>query len=158
MQTNELIEQLITQQKSCFLATLDLDGHPCASYTPYAFDLSINEIYIFLSKLSAHCNNLLANPNASILIAEDEAQTQQIYARRRLQYSVNAQHINDDNSKQKILLALKNRHGEIIDLLSSLPDFHTFILQSKEGRYIEGFGKAFSNKNGSLSNGFDAIT
>lgn len=42
------------------------------------------------------------------------------------------------------MLIFKERFGETVDLLQSLPDFHLLALTPVSGKYIAGFGKAFS--------------
>lgn len=136
------IEQLISAQKSLFLATIDPDNQPFASYAPFAFDWQQGELYVFLSQLSAHCRHLQRHPHASVLIAQDETDTEQIYARLRVQYQVTAS-IVDGEQRDAHLDKLRQRQGEVIDLLTSLPDFHLFVLQINSGSYVQGFGAAF---------------
>lgn len=137
------IQQLIKDQQSLFLSTLNELGEPAASYTPYYCDEKENVFYIFISDLSSHTKQLINNPKASILIARDEQQTQQIFARNRVTYSVTAEQIEDTTQKQQILEQMQQQFGEIIELLSGLSDFRLFKLQAENGRYVEGFGKAF---------------
>ena len=42
-----------------------------------------------------------------------------------------------------ILSHFRQRHGEIIDLLTSLPDFLLFELEPESGTFVKGFGQAY---------------
>lgn len=155
--SDSVINELLQQQQSCCLATLDEAGQAHASYSPFAFNIEKNELYLILSELSEHCLNLLARPGVSVLIMEDEADSKQIFARRRVQYAMQARECVDTTEHETIINALKQRHGGIIDLLNGLTDFHVFKLVSNGGRYIEGFGKAYTSDNSSLTEGFTHI-
>ena len=137
------IKQLLSDTQSLFLSTLDLQGQPFASYAPYAINFKKNALYILLSDLSLHSQHLLKHPKAAILISQDESNTQQIYARKRLQYQVNSKPVDNTAEQTAAITLLQNRHGDIIDQLQQLPDFHLFKLTPIKGRYIEGFGKAY---------------
>ena len=43
---------------------------------------------------------------------------------------------------------MHQRFGEIIDILCSLTDFRVYKLTPKQGRYVEGFGRAFNINQG----------
>lgn len=144
---------LLEQQQSLLLSTLSIqsDGlpsQPYTSYAPYFCDVEQQVFYLFLSDLSEHSHYLRTNPNASILIIEDEAESEKIFARVRVQYQVVGQVLDDHQEKSRIIEAMKRRFGEIVDVLSSLADFRVFKLEPQNGRYIEGFGRAFTIKQG----------
>ncbi len=46
---------------------------------------------------------------------------------------------------------MRKRHGERIDNLSQLKDFHLFRLQPVGGRYVKGFGRAYDFSGKSLN-------
>ena len=50
----------------------------------------------------------------------------------------------NDNLYNEQLNALQNKFGNVVGLLRTLPDFHLFALQPTGGRYIVGFGRAFT--------------
>jgi len=150
MSTSSHLKHLLLKQQSLFLSTLDSKGQPFASYAPYAICFESNTLYVLLSDLSQHSQHLLAQPQAAILVAEDESSTKQIYARERAYYQVTAELINAEPTKQKIIQTLKERHGNVIDLLQQLPDFHLFQLTPLNGRYVKGFGKAYNITAGQL--------
>ncbi len=129
--------------KTLQLSTLTAEGKPNASYSPFVIDEQGN-FYIFVSQLASHTQDLLANPQASILLIQDEVQTRQIFARRRISYQCNVEVVGDESSDYlKMLDVLENRFGNVVELLRTLPDFILFRLKPSQGRYVKGFGKAY---------------
>jgi heme iron utilization protein len=51
------------------------------------------------------------------------------------------------------LKVLQGKFGEVVSLLRSLSDFHLFALRPENGRYVAGFGQAYTIdvKNGTVS-------
>ncbi len=137
------IEELLQTRLSLHLSSLTVEGEPHASYAPYA--LGQDCFYVLLSELAVHAINLQHDPRISVLIIEDEAETEQVFARRRISYSM-ASHLIARDSKewQSGIGLLRQRHGELVDTLSQLGDFKLFRLVVKSGRYVKGFGKAFA--------------
>ena len=134
----------IDQFKSTIISTVNAQGVPNASYTPCIIDETKN-IYIFVSGLSTHTKNLYENPLVSVLFIEDEAQTKQIFARRRLTFDCEANLLDRDTEQwTEIVDRFQARFGEIIAMLRSLPDFRIFQLTPKSGRFVLGFGAAYA--------------
>lgn len=129
---------------SVVLSTVSADGNPNASYAPCVIDKARN-IYIYVSGLSTHTQNLNAVPKASILFLEDEQDTQQIFARKRLSYDCTASLIPaDDPEWTQVADQFEHRFGKMVELLRSLPDFRIFKLMPTKGRFVVGFGAAFA--------------
>ena len=129
--------------KTLLLSTIDKDGKPNTSYSPFICDEEGN-FYIFVSQLASHTQDLLDNPDVSILLIEDETQTRQIYARQRVSYHCRVEVVTQDNSDyQASLNALEKRFGSVVELLRTLPDFTLFRLSPYQGQYVKGFGKAY---------------
>lgn len=136
--------QKFTQEfQSIIISTVNNEGLPNGSYTPFVMDESKN-IYIYISGLSTHTQNLNVNPRASVLFIEDEAQTPQIFARRRLNYDCTAALIERETDEWKnIVDKFQARFGEIIEMLRGLADFRIFKLTPHNGRFVIGFGAAY---------------
>jgi len=129
---------------SIVLSTVDGHGNPNASYAPCVID-SARNIYIYVSGLSTHTQNLNAVPKASILFLEDEKDTQQIFARKRLSYDCTASLIPADAPEwTQVADQFQQRFGKMVELLRSLPDFRIFKLTPTQGRFVVGFGAAFA--------------
>lgn len=143
------IMALLCAHKSLYLSTLSQQGEPWASYAPYA--IGEDCLYVLLSELAAHAVNLQHNPRAAVLITEDEGSAADLFARLRVHYSVDARLLDKQSRAGEIgLELLRARHGERIDMLSQMGDFRLFRLLPRHGRFIKGFGRAFTFRGGSL--------
>ncbi len=128
---------------SMIISTVNKAGIPNASYTPFVIDESKN-IYIFVSGLATHTQNISVHPYVSVLFIEDEAQSSQIFARSRLNFDCTATLIpRETDSWYHITQQFQERFGNIIEILSSLPDFRILQLTPTGGRFIIGFGEAY---------------
>ncbi|MBD2775230.1 HugZ family protein [Iningainema tapete] len=131
------------QFQSVMLSTVSADGLPNASYAPFVIDESKN-IYIYVSGLSPHTQNLYAVPRVSVLFIDDESQTKQIFARRRLTFDCSASLVERDTELwNQIVDNFEARFGELIQMFRSLPDFRIFKLTPNNGRFVIGFGAAY---------------
>ncbi|MFT5722270.1 MAG: putative heme iron utilization protein [Motiliproteus sp.] len=133
----------INSRKSLQLSSLTKEGNPYASYAPFAIGEEC--LYVLLSEIAMHANNLQHHPNASVLIIQDEDSAKELFARVRVNYSVNAEMIElEDERWQQGIDVLAARHGERIKNLSEFSDFKLFKLQPTGGRFVKGFGRAYS--------------
>jgi hypothetical protein len=140
------------QFRSLMLATVSASASaddsaqrlPQASYAPFIQDDDRN-FYIYVSGLADHTANLQATGLASILLIEDEAQTPQIFARRRLSYTCRATLIPRDTPAWETLITqFESRFGALINTLRGLADFQLFQLKPCAGRFVAGFGAAYA--------------
>ena len=145
----EIID-FVSTRKSLQLSSITTEGKPYASYAPFAY--SETSIYVLISEIAVHAINLQKNPLASVLIIEDEDSASELFARKRVNYSVESLLIvpESENWQQGIDI-LTARHGDRIGNLSSLADFKLFKLTPTEGRYVKGFGRAYAFKGHSLA-------
>lgn len=138
--------------QSVIISTVSKDGIPNASYAPFVMDDSKN-IYIYVSGLSTHTQNLHAVPKVSVLFIEDEATTEQIFARRRLSFDCDANLVGADTMLWlQIVNQFEVRFGNIIQILRDLPDFRVFQLKPTAGRFVVGFGAAYEVDPNNLNN------
>jgi len=129
--------------RSVVLCTVSADGAPDASYAPFVVDAT-KTFYIFVSGLSTHTTNLAATGKASILLIEDEAQTSEIFARRRLSFTCQATLLPREIPEwEAIANQFQAKFGELISMLRSLPDFRIYQLTPQSGRFVVGFGAAY---------------
>ncbi|WP_071189188.1 pyridoxamine 5'-phosphate oxidase family protein [Trichormus sp. NMC-1] len=136
-------EKFTEEFESIIISTVNEQGIPNASYTPFVIDDTKN-IYIYVSGLSTHTKNIYDHPHVSILFIEDEGKTKQIFARRRLTFDCNATLLERETEQwNQIVEQFQERFGEIIEMLRSLPDFRIFQLTPTEGRFVIGFGAAY---------------
>lgn len=128
---------------SIMLGTVSAEGLPQASYAPCVVDDERN-IYIFVSGLSAHTQNLSATGKASALFIEDESKTTQIFARKRLSYDCTGSLLPRGSEQwDAIAQQFSERFGNIIKIMIDLPDFRIFQLKPQGGRFVMGFGAAY---------------
>ena len=137
------VHQFRQKQRTLQLATLDSEQFPHASYAPFVY----HELcyFILISDLAIHGQNLKHNNKVGIAIMEDEANTANIFARRRLTYTAIAEHIERDSQTwQFIIEQLVKNAGETTTILSQLGDFNLYRLVPLAGRYVKGFAQAYS--------------
>ncbi len=137
--------------KTLSLSTLTEAGRPNISYAPF-IENENGCFYLFLSQLASHTQDLIKQPMASILLMEDEQDSRQLFARQRITYQCDIGIIQTDVScYSDILVNFESSFGSIIPLLRNLPDFILFKLTPTEGRYVQGFGKAYQLTGENLS-------
>lgn len=151
MQSDNLLDDcrgLIRSCRSLMLATADDDSSHC-SYVPFIW--TGEDVYILVSALAEHTGNLKNAGRKKIggMLIEDESVSRQIFARRRLMFKSEVAEIRRDADQWAGLIAdFRQRYGDIIDLLDSLPDFTIFRLQPRQMVLVKGFGDAHQIENG----------
>jgi len=148
------INAFVQQQQTLILSTGNRDGKPLASYTPFVQDNSGN-FYIFISDMAEHSNNIKHaeqhNAEISVLLIEDEQQSRNLFARKRLSYQCKVTFIGrEDELWSNLINQFHERFGKIIELLSQLGDFHMYRLIPGRGNFVVGFGKAYSLEQGKI--------
>ena len=141
----QLAELLATRQ-SLILSTQDASGACELGVAPYVFDGE--SFALLLSALAPHTQHLaqysVGHPSLKIMLLDDEADTRQMFARRRVSLSCQARRLpREDAESQRWFDRLEQRFGAMINLLQGLGDFHIHVLTPIDGRFIAGFGKAY---------------
>ena len=135
---------------SVILATVDDAGEPDASYAPSVVDPA-GCFHVFVSALARHARNLQANRRASVLLIESEADAANVFARRRLTWDCRAEAVDREQAQWgQILDVFAARFGALVTTLRQLADFQLMRLVPVSGRYVRGFGQAFSLEGPSL--------
>jgi putative heme iron utilization protein len=144
------VRAFIDSRRSLQIASLGEDGVPFASYAPFARD--DDSLYVILSDIAIHGRNLIREARASVLVIEDEDTAGELYARIRVSYQVKAEEleVGSDAWEHGVAL-LEERLGERPRNLSKLADFRLFRLRPQSGRYVKGFGKAYTLEGGTLA-------
>ena len=146
----EEVLEFVDDRRSLQLATLGEDGTPYASYAPFARDA--DSLYVILSDIAIHGANLRRSPAASVLIIEDEDAADELFARRRVTYRVDAEELPvGSDAFAAGVEHLAARLGERPRKLADLADFHLYRLLPRDGRYVKGFGKAYTLEGGTLA-------
>lgn len=139
----ELYREFPRKFRSIVLSTANTDGVPQASYAPFLMD-DDKSIYIYVSGLSAHTENFKQTQRASVLFIEDEVETKEIFARRRLTYECVVDAVPRETGQwQGLIEQFELRFGGVIGLMKDLPDFQLFCLKPQAGQFVLGFGAAY---------------
>lgn len=146
----EQLQALIEQQKSLQIASLTQEGLPYASYTPFIY---LNgSFYIYISELAKHTQNLTENKAISILIIEDEAESKQIFARKRLSAEGHVTEVKRVNETYaQVLEVFSKKFGNIMNVITNLSDFRLFQVEINAGSFVMGFGKAYTFSQGGVT-------
>lgn len=135
--------QLLQSRGTLQMATKTASGEAEASYAPFLRDG--NDLCIYVSELASHTANMLRDNRVSIMVIEDEQEARNPFARKRLILICKAQVITPQSPRYEgILQGLQDKFGDTIGMLRQLPDFHLLILSPKEGRFVQGFGLAWT--------------
>ncbi len=136
------IQELKQDIQTIVLSTVDKDGNPNVSYAPFV--INDGEYQVLISTIARHARNLIEVPKVSLMLIDDEKNSRQIFARRRLTFDATARMIERGTQEwESGLTALKVRHGELIDELAKMQDFNLFSFKPTHGLFVKGFGKAF---------------
>lgn len=142
-QAQKMYENFTQPFQSIILATAELNAEPNASYAPFVMDQNQN-IFIYISYISQHAKNIANNENVSVMFIEDEKESKQIFARKRLTYQCKGKVIPFNTEKWQIAFtAFSNKFGKIIDSFKSMEDFNIYQLTPNKGRFVIGFGAAY---------------
>ncbi|MEE9423811.1 MAG: pyridoxamine 5'-phosphate oxidase family protein [Methylococcales bacterium] len=142
--------QFRAQFKTVLMATISDQQTADASYAPCILD-DQSRTCIFISLLAQHTQNLINQPQASLLWIEDEQQATNIFARKRLTLDCSAMSVARDSAEWETLLnQFEQCHGETIVLLKTLQDFQLFRFEAHQGLYVRGFGEAYPVSGDSL--------
>jgi hypothetical protein len=138
----EDLELLRSDFSTLLIATTSQQGEPNASYAAYVE--RDGDYFVYVSELSIHTQNLLANGKASVLFIEDEANAGHLFARKRLTYQCDAFEVERDREVfDEVMGLLAERFGNLIDMLRGLRDFHLFRLSPRQGLFVAGFAQAY---------------
>lgn len=136
------IQEMKQEIRTLALATVDSQGVPNVSYAPFV--INEGEYQVLISNIARHARNLREVPKVSLMLIDDECKSREIFARRRLTFDAVARHIERDSDEwERVLQALKARHGDLVDELASMLDFNIFSFKPEHGLFVKGFGKAF---------------
>lgn len=141
-----LLRELRASVQSLQLATIDEHNTPHCGYAPFVVDETAGDgaFVVFTSQLSLHTRDLMATARAGVMLIADESISNEIFARTRVSYNCVAEIIDTEHQRYVPLLdQLQQRHGKMIGLLRTLPDFVLFRLVPQSGQFVMGFGKAY---------------
>lgn len=136
---------------SCKTLTFGLpsaDGdHTELSYAPFSFEDKPMTFYVLGSQIAGASRALLSaaqtDKPATVLFMAPEAETKQMFARKRAAMQVKAELVPKGSEEWQAQIGkLRERYGKIVETLSAMPDFSLVALKPFKGRFIKGFGQA----------------
>ena len=135
------IDSFKKSRKSVILGTINCQNKPLASYSPYVE--KENSIFLYLSGLSEHKQNIIQNKNVSILFIEDESEAKMIAVRERLTYDGFGDLVKEIDLEKEIQALFIKEHGNAYESLPKMHDFSLIRIELQKGRYVFGFGNAY---------------
>ncbi|MEZ8342419.1 heme utilization protein HutZ [Vibrio cyclitrophicus] len=136
------IKEFRQERRTLQLATVDEEGRPNVSYAPFVQNQE--GYFVLISDIARHARNLKVNPQVSLMMIEDEDDSKQLYARKRLTFDAQASVVERETELwTQVIGQMQERFGEIIDGLSQLQDFSLFNLKAENGLFVKGFGQAY---------------
>lgn len=135
------------------LASLSPSGEALATYAPVIH--SEGRFYIYISEVAEHYASIRANPsNIELMFLEDESKAKSVILRKRLRYRVSARFVDRGSAEFESVFArfVEQSGGGGIKSIKAMQDFHLIELTAGSGRYVKGFGQAYSiASNGEIS-------
>ena len=135
--------KLLLEQRWAALATLH-EGAPVASMVAYAVEPGLEGLLLFLSGLSAHTGDLLADPRASLAVSSPDTGAGDPQRLPRL--GVQGRVTPLDRGSEEFARAGARYVERFPDAMPrfGLADFVLFRFVPEEARYVGGFARATS--------------
>lgn len=133
--------QLLSERKLLSISLVDPSGEPILGMVPFLFYK--HRFHLYVSSRSGHGLELGRSTRAALLLAKDQQETAQPFALERATFRCRCRPA-DPEELPTILAMMEERFGSIVAVLGGLDDFACYTLFPEEGRYVAGFGNAFS--------------
>ena len=124
------------------LGTLGQEGYPFLSKIQPMYDN--NKIYILISDLSEHTQNIISNKKVSFYFSMKEIKNTKLNnPRLTLNGEISKLELNKNNSKYINLLKKYQRIEKGSKMWGMFSDFNFYLFTPYRALFIEGFGKAY---------------
>jgi len=144
----ESFQSFENDKLSLILSTVSLNNEPLTNYSPFV--TLHGKYFICISSQLPHYENIIQTKKAHVLIIEDESLASNIYARKRLYFSVNCALYEADT--ESIFKLFDERYGDSLSFLRNMKDFKIIELDPGEKSLVLGFGAAYKmDANGKLA-------
>ncbi|MDA7817330.1 hypothetical protein N9A28_04010 [Sulfurimonas sp.] len=141
MENEQIVEEFKNFDKDKFsliISSTSTHNEPLTNYAPF---VKIEEdYYVSVSSNLPHFTNMQETKKAHILIIEDEATAEHIYARKRLYFSAVCE---VEENEEKIFKLFDERYGDKLSFLRSMKDFKIIKISPQERSLVLGFGAAY---------------
>ncbi len=135
---------LLLRQRWAALATVDGEHQPQASMVAYATEPGLGAIWLHLSHLAAHTENLIQNPNISLVISEPDPGTGDPQTLARVSLTGRVEPIAPESKEYAQGKALYLQHFSAAKQRFGFSDFTLFRMTPSLIHYVGGFGRANS--------------
>lgn len=137
------MKTFIATIQTTVLGTLDAKNHPFSSYAPYVYDDS--RFYVYISDIATHAKNIQKNPKVSLFFIEDESETSNMFARKRISLQCESRKIERGSERFESVLALFSDKFDtkMVETLKKMVDFNLYEFKTLYGEATFGFGKAY---------------
>lgn len=137
------MKDFIATLQTAIIGTTDKNNHPFSSYAPYVYDE--NCFYVYISDIATHAKNIQVNPKASLFFIEDESQSENLFARKRISLQCDSVKIERNSGRFEEVLALFaiKFDAKMVETLKKMTDFNLFEFKVTYGEATFGFGKAY---------------
>lgn len=133
-------ENFDADKRSLIISSISSQGEPLTSYAPFVKEG--NDYFISISSNLPHFKNMQETKKAHILIIEDEATAEHIYARKRLYFSALCEVV--EQGSEEVYKLFDKRYGDSLSFLRSMKDFKIIKLTPGEKSLVLGFGAAYT--------------
>jgi len=136
------LAQLLRTARTGALGTTH-DGAPFVSHVVCAAAPDLTALYLHLSRLARHTQDLLADPRCAVMVSETERPTQNPLTLARLTLQGTAAALRPETDEYT---AARTRYLEKLPFTQfnfTLGDFGLFRFEPASGRYVGGFARAF---------------
>ena len=138
------LNELLTPFKSAVLGTQGSNGYTFSSYAPFYYDSEV--VYIFISDIATHAQNMQRTPKASAFFIEDESVTDNIFKRKRISLQCDVEKISRES--ERFYSIMENFQEKFKDgtlaMLMNMTDFNLYALTPIYGEATFGFGEAYT--------------
>ncbi|MEA1880717.1 MAG: pyridoxamine 5'-phosphate oxidase family protein [Campylobacterota bacterium] len=137
------LHELLEPFKTTVLGTLSHNGYPFSSYAPFYYDGEV--VYIFISNIATHAQNIQKTPKVSAFFIEDESMTSNMFRRKRISLQCDASMISREHPTFETLMqAFIEKQGSTLNMLMGMADFNLYALKPIYGEATFGFGEAYT--------------
>ena len=142
-------KKLLSDSKTLIIAVEDFKYSPQIGYAPH---IRLKEsFYIFSSELSPHIKLLLKKGRGMFLIIQDENESNNIWARKRIKFKGKILTLERGSiGFNEICNYFEKIHGKTMALIKPFTDFKLIKITPIEGVLVTGFGNAYNLKGKSL--------
>ena len=139
----QYLSELLEPFQTTVLGTVSDNGYPFSSYAPFYYDGEV--VYIFISNIATHAQNMQSRPQASAFFIEDESITQNMFRRKRISLQCDVKIISrDDSSFESIMEAFTQKQRSTLTMLMGMADFNLYALTPIYGEATFDFGEAYN--------------